>query len=116
VQLCTVVRLVEESPIPAIHGVVRWRFVDLAGWIYDAYSVSLHPSSLGKFLKKLGYAGLSARPCNMRARLWTCLSKHRLVARDVSRNVFIDRRGSPACDETLGTNQRVKSCSNASLL
>jgi len=61
-QLSAVVRLVEDGPIPAIHGVVRWRLVDLVGWIYDEYGVSLDPSSLGRILKGLGYARLSARP------------------------------------------------------
>jgi len=36
-QLAAVVQLVEDGPIPAIHGVVRWRLIDLAGWIYDEY-------------------------------------------------------------------------------
>ena len=61
-QLSSVLRLVEEGPIPAIHGVVRWRLVDLVGWIYDEYGVSLDPSRLGRILKDLGYARLSARP------------------------------------------------------
>ena len=61
-QLAAVVRLVEQGPIPAVHGVVRWRLVDLAGWIYDEFSVSLDPSRLGRILKALGYARLSARP------------------------------------------------------
>lgn len=61
-QLSSVVRLVEDGPIPAIHGVVRWRLVDLAGWIHDEYGVSLDPSRLGRILKGLGYARLSARP------------------------------------------------------
>ncbi len=61
-QLATVVRLVEDGPIPAIHGVVRWRLVDLAGWIYDEYGVTLDPSRLGRILKRLGYVRLSARP------------------------------------------------------
>ena len=61
-QLSAVVRLVENGPIPAIHGVVRWRLVDLVGWIYDEYGVSLDPSRLGRILKGLGYARLSARP------------------------------------------------------
>lgn len=61
-QLLAVVRLVEDGPIPAIHGVVRWRLIDLAGWIYDEYGVSLDPSRLGRILKALGYARLSARP------------------------------------------------------
>jgi transposase len=49
-QLSAVVRLVEDGPIPAIHGVVRWRLVDLAGWIYDEYGASLDPSRLGRIL------------------------------------------------------------------
>jgi len=61
-QLSAVVRLVEDGPIAAIHGVVRWRLVDLAGWIYDEYGVSLDPSRLGRILKSLGYARLSVRP------------------------------------------------------
>lgn len=61
-QLSAVVRLVEDGPIPAIHGVVRWRLIDLVGWIYDEYGVSLDPSRLGRILKALGYARLSARP------------------------------------------------------
>ena len=61
-QVSAVVRLVEDGPIPAIHGIVRWRLVDLAGWIYDEYGVSLDPSRLGRILKGLGYARLTARP------------------------------------------------------
>ena len=61
-QLARLVRLVEEGPIPAVHGVVRWRLVDLAGWIYDEYGVSLDTSRLGRILNKLGYRKLSARP------------------------------------------------------
>ena len=61
-QLAAVLRLVEDGPIPAIHGVVRWRLVDLVGWIYDEWGVSLDPSRLGRILKDLGYARLSARP------------------------------------------------------
>ncbi len=61
-QLSAVVRRIEEGPIPAIHGVVRWRLVDLVGWIYDEYGVTLDPSRPGKILKGLGYARLSARP------------------------------------------------------
>jgi transposase len=61
-QLTTLIGLIEDGPIPAVHGVVRWRLVDLAGWIYDEYGVSLDTSRLGRILKKLGYAKLSARP------------------------------------------------------
>jgi hypothetical protein len=26
--------MIESGPIPAVHGVVRWRLIDLAQWIY----------------------------------------------------------------------------------
>ena len=41
---------------------VRWRLVDLAGWVYDEYGVTLSVSSLGRILNNLGYRKLSARP------------------------------------------------------
>ena len=61
-QLAAVIQLVEQGPVPAVHGVVRWRLVDLAGWIYDEYGVSLDTTRLGRILKSLGYGKLSARP------------------------------------------------------
>src|ERR1039457_2043628 len=33
VQRQTIVRMIESGPIPAIHGVVRWRLIDLSQWI-----------------------------------------------------------------------------------
>src|SRR3974377_2347316 len=32
-QRAALVRVVEEGPTPAIHGVVRWRIVDLCQWL-----------------------------------------------------------------------------------
>jgi hypothetical protein len=28
-------RMIESGPIPAVHGVVRWRLIDLAQWIFE---------------------------------------------------------------------------------
>ncbi len=55
-------RIVESGPIPAIHGVVRWRRKDLALWIYEEFSISLDETSVGRELKALGFAKISARP------------------------------------------------------
>ena len=33
VQRQAIVRMIESGPIPAIHGVVRWRLIDLSQWI-----------------------------------------------------------------------------------
>jgi len=56
------VEIVESGPIPAIHGVVRWRLIDLVQWLHDEFAVSLDETSVGRELKKLGYAKLTARP------------------------------------------------------
>ncbi len=54
--------MVEGGPIPAIHGVVRWRLKDLAQWVWEEYHVSLSESSVSRELKALGFRKLSARP------------------------------------------------------
>src|SRR5450759_985515 len=38
VQRQAIVRVIESGPIRAIHGVVRWRLIDLSQWIYEAVS------------------------------------------------------------------------------
>ena len=58
----TLARLVEAGPIPAIHGVVRWRRADLSFWIYDEFGISLEESRVGRELRALGFAKISARP------------------------------------------------------
>ena len=55
-------RLVEGGPIPAVHGVVRWRLKDLALWIWQDFGVSLDETTVGRELKGLGFAKISARP------------------------------------------------------
>ena len=54
--------LVEAGPDPAQHGVVRWRRIDLRDGIERRFGVTLHESSVGKVLAKLGYRRLSVRP------------------------------------------------------
>jgi transposase len=56
------VEIVESGPIPAIHGVVRWRLRDLAQWLHAEFAVSLDETTVGRELKKLGYVKLTARP------------------------------------------------------
>ena len=33
--------IVERGPIPAIHGVVRWRLIDLMQWVWEEFGISL---------------------------------------------------------------------------
>jgi len=34
-------RMVEDGPTPAIHGVVRWRIVDLCQWLFEEFRISV---------------------------------------------------------------------------
>jgi hypothetical protein len=54
--------MVEAGPTPAIHGVVRWRLIDLAQWVFDEYRISVTKQILSRELRALGYRKLSARP------------------------------------------------------
>ena len=54
--------IVESGPMPAIHGVVRWRLKDLVQWLWDEFRISLDESTVSRELKALGYVKISARP------------------------------------------------------
>src|ERR1700704_2846702 len=54
--------VIESGPIPAIHGVVRWRIIDLCQWIWDSFRISLAKQTLSRELRAMGYRKLSARP------------------------------------------------------
>jgi len=53
---------IESGPIPAIHGVVRWRVIDLCQWLYEEHKLSVAKQTLSRELRKMGYRKLSARP------------------------------------------------------
>jgi transposase len=55
-------RIVEDGPIPAVHGVVRWRLVDLAQWIFEEFGIAIGKSALSETLREMGFRRLSARP------------------------------------------------------
>lgn len=54
--------VIATGPIPAVHGVVRWRIIDLAQWLWDEFEVSISKQALGHELRTMGYRKLSARP------------------------------------------------------
>ena len=56
------VDVVEAGPTPAVHGVVRWRLVDLVQWVWETFHVAISPQTLSRELRGLGYRKLSARP------------------------------------------------------
>jgi len=53
---------IEDGPIPAIHGVVRWRVVDLVQWLSDDFQVAVSKQTLSRELRQMRYRRLSARP------------------------------------------------------
>jgi len=54
--------LIESGPIPAIHGVVRWRLIDLMQWIFEEFRVTIAMQTLSREVRAMGYRKLSARP------------------------------------------------------
>jgi transposase len=56
------IAIIESGPTPAIHGVVRWRIIDLCQWLFEEFRVSVSKQTLGRELRTLGYRKLSARP------------------------------------------------------
>ena len=54
--------VLESGPIPAIHGVVRWRLVDLCQWLWEEHRVTAAKQTMSREVRALGYRKLSARP------------------------------------------------------
>ena len=55
-------RLVEEGPIPAVRGVVRWRACDLIMRLHEEFGFSVSDDTIYRALKDLGFSHVSARP------------------------------------------------------
>ena len=56
------VAIIEQGPIPAVHGVVRLRLVDLVQWVWEEFRITISPQTLSRELRSLHYRKLSARP------------------------------------------------------
>lgn len=48
------VQVIEDGPMPAIHGVVRWRVTDLVQWLSDEFQVSVSKQTLSRELRRMG--------------------------------------------------------------
>jgi hypothetical protein len=59
-----IAQMIESGPIPAVHGVVRWRLVDLAQWIFEEFriTIALEPGTTGHGLSQALGAATSPRP------------------------------------------------------
>jgi len=49
-------QVVEDGPVPSIHGVVRWRLIDLAQWIFEEFRISISKQTLSRELRNMGGA------------------------------------------------------------
>jgi transposase len=61
-QLSELKDLVIQGPDPAVHGVVRWRCIDLCGVVAERFTVTVHERTIGKWLHKLDLTRLQPRP------------------------------------------------------
>jgi transposase len=54
--------VIESGPIPAVHGVVRWRLVDLIQWVWEEFRIVISKQTLSRELRAMDFRKLSARP------------------------------------------------------
>jgi putative transposase len=57
-------RRLDEGPIAAIDGVMRWRLVDLIQWLWEEFRLAISKQTLSREMRALDYRKLSARPCH----------------------------------------------------
>jgi hypothetical protein len=48
--------IIESGPMPAVHGVVRWRLIDLCQWIFEEFRLTIAKQTLSRELRAMGYA------------------------------------------------------------
>ena len=53
---------VESGPVASVHGVVRWRLIDLCQWVWDTFAISIAKPTMSRELRAMNYRKLSARP------------------------------------------------------
>jgi len=96
VQRQAIVRMIESGPIPAIHGVVRWRLVDLVQWIYEEFLITVAKQTLSRELRAMGYRKLSARPRHHAQAEGAIEDFKKRMARPVCKRFFRERSGQSA--------------------
>lgn len=85
-------KIVESGPDPAIHGVVRWRLLDLAQWVFEEFRVPISKQTLSRELRGSGFRKLSAR-----------LRHH---AQDAAALETFKKTSAPAWTKSLGETRR----------
>ena len=85
--------VIDAGPIPAIHGVVRWRLKDLAQWIWDEFRISLAETTVSRELKAMGFTKMTARPRHH--------AQNELVLEDFKKTFPPRWRGSASASRTV---------------
>ena len=62
VHRCALAAVIESGPTPAVHGVVRWRIIDLCQWLFEEFRVTVSKQTLSREMRAMDYRKLSARP------------------------------------------------------
>jgi len=65
-QKAELLNLVLEGPDPDLHGVVRWRCVDLKAEVARRFQVEVHENTIARWLHELGLTRLQPRPVHPR--------------------------------------------------
>ena len=86
--------IIESGPIPAVHGVVRWRIIDLCQWIYEEFRVVVAKQTLSRELRAMGYRKLSARPRH-HAQATGAIEDFKKVCRSAWRRSGMKKASSP---------------------
>jgi putative transposase len=61
--------ILESGPIPAAHGVVRWRIVDLRQWIFAEFRIAVSQQTLSRVLSQDGPRAVTLRHSHISNRL-----------------------------------------------
>lgn len=63
-QTAEIAKLVADGPDLAVHGLVRWRRIDLKAEIKTRFGVDMAEQTIGAMLRRLGFRKISARPAH----------------------------------------------------
>ncbi|CAH2606386.1 conserved protein of unknown function (plasmid) [Rhodovastum atsumiense] len=61
-QRAALAAVIDSGPIPAVHGVVRWRQIDLCQWVWEEFQISVSRQTISRELRAMGFRKLSVRP------------------------------------------------------
>jgi transposase len=92
--------MIENGPVPAVHGVVRWRIIDLCQWVWDEFEIIVSRQTLSRELRTMGYRKLSARPRHHAQAAGAIEAFKKRMARPVCKGNFTRR---------VGLHQRIRS-------